>query len=69
MLILGNIKCGKISWSIDKINPTLTDKNDYHTYEQSIAIDVFFSDGQGGKHYNLGTSYLGGPVSPKKHFF
>lgn len=43
----------KISWSITMANPTITDKNDYHMYENAIAVNVTFSDGS-TKQYNVG---------------
>lgn len=55
-------KCGvnsdatrKISWIIEKTNPSITDDNDYRKYEQTISVDV--TKGGVTKRYSVGKAY------------
>ena len=45
----------KVTWSIEKANPSITSEDDYHFYEQKIMADVTTLDGL-TKKYDLGTA-------------
>src|SRR3989344_1099718 len=46
----------KISWNIEKANPTITSEDDSQFYEQKVASDVTTMDGT-LRRYDLGTAY------------
>src|SRR3990167_3407094 len=46
----------KVTWSIEKANPTITSEDDYRINEQKIAADVTTLDGL-TRRYDLGTAY------------
>jgi len=46
----------KVSWYIEKADPSITSQDDFHFYEQKIAADVTTYDGN-TKRYDLGTAY------------
>jgi hypothetical protein len=46
----------KVSWSIEKADPSITSEDDHRFYEQKIAADVTTYDGK-TKRYDLGTAY------------
>lgn len=50
------ITVSKVSWNIEKADPTITNPDDFHFYEQRIAADVTTYDGK-TKRYDLGTAY------------
>ncbi len=45
-----------VSWNIEKANPAISNPNDFHFYEQTIAADVTTYDGK-TKRYELGNAY------------
>lgn len=63
----------KISWNIEKANPAITSEDDSYFYEQKIAADVTFKNGE-TKRYDLGTAYgctgdTKNEISDGKRFF
>lgn len=63
----------KIHWNIEKANSAITSEDDYHFYEQKIAVAVTFKDGT-TKEYELGTAYgctgeTKNEISDRKRFF
>lgn len=51
-----NASVKKIDWLITLANPTITDDNDYHKYEQKIGIKVTLANSIVNQ-YELGTAY------------
>ncbi len=45
-----------VSWHIEKADPAITNRDDFHFYEQKIAADVTTYDSK-TKRYDLGTAY------------
>jgi len=45
----------KVTWSIERADPSITSEDDYYFYEQKIAADVTTLDGN-TKWYDLGTA-------------
>src|SRR3989344_2645606 len=45
----------KVSWSIEKADPTITNPDDFIFYEQKIAADITTYDGK-SKRYDLGVA-------------
>src|SRR3989338_9220738 len=46
----------KVTWSIEKANPTITSEDDYRINEQKIVANVTTLDGT-TRGYDLGTAY------------
>lgn len=46
----------KITWNIEKANPSITSEDDYRSYQEKIAADITLKDGT-TKRYDLGTAY------------
>ena len=45
-----------VSWHIEKVDPSVTNQDDPHFYEQKIVADITTYDGK-TKRYDLGTAY------------
>src|SRR3989338_4453325 len=63
----------KVSWTIEKANPAITNEDDYRIHEQKIAAYVTTMDGT-TREYNLGTAYgctgdTKNEISDNKRFF
>ncbi|MBN2242017.1 MAG: hypothetical protein JW793_04950 [Acidobacteria bacterium] len=60
------ITVSKVSWHIEKADPSFTIRDDLHFYEQRIAADITTYDGR-TKRYDLGTAHGCAAATASEH--